>query len=129
VVTSAEKLPAQQKRRTSWKWIAVAVAAICIAVIATVVVWSHVNSVPVKFVNDSTESVILPDCGPDLEQLAPGQTAIINVYQQTHTCSIDGARAGNEAVVGCLVLPSPLEANAVVRISEARAVSRSQPCG
>jgi hypothetical protein len=106
----------------------IAAAATCVATIVTVVVWSHVNSVPVKFVNDSAQSVILPDCGPDLEQLAPGQTAIISVDRQTQHCSVDGARDGNEVVVGCLVLPSPLEANAVVRVSAARPASRSNSC-
>jgi hypothetical protein len=109
--------------------IGIVVSVACLAVIATVVIWSHVNSVPVTFVNDTGRSVILPDCGPELAQLGAGQTAVINVDKQTQHCSIDGTRGSGEAVIGCLILPSPLKGNAVVRLSHTRPVSRSHPCG
>jgi hypothetical protein len=117
------------KRRGLWISIGIAASTACLAVIAAVAICSHANSIPVKFVNDTGQSVVLPDCGPDLEQLGAGQAAVINVDKQTQHCSIDGTRGSGETVVGCLILPSPHEGKAVVRLSDARPVSRSHPCG
>jgi hypothetical protein len=118
-----------RKRRRFWVSAGIVVSVACLVVIAAAVIWSHVDSVAVKFVNDTGRSVVLPDCGPDLVRLGAGQAVVVKVGGRTRYCSIDGARGGGEAVVGCLVLPSPLEGNAVVRFSEARPVSRSHPCG
>jgi hypothetical protein len=101
-----------------------------VAAIVTVVVWSHIDSVPVKFVNDTSHAVILTDCGPDLQQVDSGQTSVINVFRHTKGCTFTGLLlGGNQTAGGCLVMPSPLEANAVVRVSDARPISRSHPCG
>ena len=103
---------------------------VVVAAAATVIVWSHVDSVPVKFVNDTANAVILTDCGPDLQQIDSGQTSIINVYRHTEHCTFTGLLpGGRQSAGGCLVMPSPLGANAVVRVSNARPVSRSHPCG
>jgi hypothetical protein len=118
-----------RKRRRLWVPAAIVVSVACLAVIVAAVIWSHVNSVPMKFVNDTGRSVVLPDCGPDLERLGAGQAAVISVDKRARYCSIDGTRGSGEAVVGCLILPSPLGGNAVVRLSDARPVSRSHPCG
>jgi hypothetical protein len=105
-----------------------AVGVVLGAVIVTVVVYSHVESVPVKFVNDTANAIILTDCGPDLQQVQSGQTSVINVYRYTKDCTF-GRLSGDQTEGGCLVMPSPLEANAVVRVSDARPISRSHPCG
>jgi hypothetical protein len=128
MVTPAYQAHPARKRRTVWAYIGVAVV-VLVAAIATAVIWSHMDSVPVQFVNDSTESVIIPDCGSDLAQIGAGQSAVLSVNKQSQHCSVDGMRGGNEAVVGCLTLPSPLAANAVVHISDAKPVTRSHPCG
>ena len=119
----------ERKRRNIWIPIGIAAVIVLVAVIMAVVVWSRLDSVPVNFVNDTVQTAIISDCGPDLEQIGAGQTVVFNVNKQSQNCSFERLSGGNETTLGCLTLPSPLTANAVVRISDARPVARTHTCG
>ena len=104
-------------------------AAVLVAAIVTLVILSHKDSVSVRFVNDTTHSVILTDCGPGLQPIDPGQTSIINVYTNTLECTFAVLPPGvNQEANGCIAMPSRLIADTVVRISDAKPISRSHPC-
>jgi hypothetical protein len=78
-----------------------------------------VNSVSVRFVNDTDSDVILPDCGPDLEAIAAKTSLVVNVYQPTKYCSIDVQSVSGAEVVGrCLRMPTPLQNGDLVRVSD-----------
>ena len=127
VVVADETLP-ERKRRVVWLSIGVA-CILLVAAVATVVVWSQVSSVPVTFVNDTSQTVIIPDCGSDLTQIEPGQSTDLSLKTNSRHCTVDRPRGGNEVILGCLDLPSPLTPHSVFRVSDARSVSRTNPCG
>ena len=89
------------------------------AAYVAVYIYSSVNSVSVTFINDTTRSVVLPDCGPDILTVAAKTSLVVNVFQPSAYCSIDVAGATDEIVGGCLRMPSPLQNGDVVRISQA----------
>jgi hypothetical protein len=66
----------------------------------------------------------IPDCSEDFAQIDPGETVILDT--NSRTCIVDEGADGS--VLRCLVFHSPLVANAVLRISEARRVAPSHPC-
>jgi hypothetical protein len=108
--------------------IALAAVIAALALATGVGAWFRSESVPVTFINDTPQPVIVPDCGSDLTELRPGQTAVLSVSSFSRRCSVDAQRGGAEKAVGCLNLPRPLAAKTVVRLSEASRVSRAHPC-
>lgn len=129
MVAKEHDVRSKRKRPTLWISIVAAMAVVLVAGIVIVAVWSHIDSVPVKFVNNTSQAVILTDCGPDLEQINAGETSLINVYRHTKDCTFTGLHlSGSQTAGGCLVMPSPLEANTIVRVADARPVGRSHLC-
>jgi hypothetical protein len=103
------------------------VGVLAVATYLVIAVYSSVNSVSVRFVNNTENAVTLSDCGPDIETIPAGVSAVINVYQPTKYCSV-GVQGGSdsESAGRCLKMPAPLENGAAVHISDATA--NMKPC-
>ena len=102
---------------------------LALALVGVVLVfWASNRSLAVNFVNDTSQTVNIPDCGPDLTQIDAGQTVTLSVYENTRTCTVDGNLQGNEAIVGCVHLPSPLTNGLTIRISVAERTPHSRTC-
>jgi hypothetical protein len=102
-------------------------AVLAVAAFIAVFVYSSVDSVSVRFVNDTGTTVSLPDCGPDITTVAATTSLVINVFQPTAYCSIDvQGPAGSEVVGGCLKMPTPLANGDVVHVS--KATHNLKPC-
>jgi hypothetical protein len=109
------------RRRRRVIWIVVAgVGGFAMAAYIAAFVYSSVNSVSVRFVNDTQHAVILSDCGPDLEAIPAQLSAVVNVFQPTRYCSIDVEGPSRSELAGrCVKMPNPLQNGDVVHISEA----------
>lgn len=100
------------------------VGVLSVAAYIALAVYSSVNSVSVRFVNNTENAVTLSDCGPDIETIPAGVSGVINLYQPTKYCSV-GAQGGSGSAT-CLKMPTPLENGVAVRISDATA--NTKPC-
>ena len=116
-LSMVSKRPSHARRHPK-VWITVAVGFASFAVIAVLIIeiGSIVESVPIRFVNDTRSPIILPDCGSDLTQINAGETTLVQVNSISKFCSIDSGVDG--ALVGCLRMPTPLTPNTLVRIFE-----------
>jgi hypothetical protein len=115
---------ARRTKKGLWIALACVVLGAPIAILIAAVAYTSVDSVSVRFVNNTDVSVILPDCGPDVETVNAQSSLVVNVYQPTSYCSIDTRTESVMPNVRCLKMPSPLTNGDEVKVSQATAEPR-----
>ena len=128
MVTAQNAGASQRNRPTAWQWLMIGAAVAIAAAVGSLIIWSQVDSLPVRVVNDTGQAVVFTDCGPDLEKVNAGQVAVFNVSKETRSCSITLLGGGTDSGAGCVTLPSPLQANETVRISASRPIPVGHSC-
>jgi hypothetical protein len=82
--------------------------------------WENVTAVSVRFVNNTSATVTLPDCGTDIASFNPGQESSLPVASdRPGRCTVDNADQGT--IIGCITMPAAVNAWTVIRLSDTHA--------
>jgi hypothetical protein len=121
-------------RRGNWlkRVLLLVVVAAALAGIGLVgaITWEDASAVQVTFINDSARAALLPDCSTGPVTLEPETTQELPVASDHPSrCPVEYLTdSGSPSSYGCLPMPSRIETQTVVRISNARPASRSSTC-
>jgi hypothetical protein len=102
-----------------------------LVILGSAAIWTDATAVQVTFINNSANTAILPDCSTDLVSLAPGVTTALPIaWDHPKECSVEYlTRSGDPSSFACVVMPSHLGSQTVVKLSDARPSTQPATCG